>query len=116
MKKFLKAYHEYLNANRALVPDAAYIAASYPKGFDEQSHLRIPRMLNKLGGSIAWAMSISSMAYQAMRDSYKSDCVLFFKNKIAPLVRECSAGLVDLDIKGKAKLDQIDAYLTNGGA
>jgi len=115
MKKFLKAYYAYLSDNRALVPDAAYIAASYPKGFDEQSHLRIPRMLNKLGGSIAWAMSISSMAYQAMRDSYKSDCVLFFKSKIAPLVRECSAGLVDLDIKGKVKLDQIDAYLTNGG-
>ncbi len=116
MKKFLKTYHDYVMANRALVPDDAYIATNYPKGFDAQSHLRIPRMLNKLGGSVAWAMSVSTAAYQGLRDSFKTDCVLFFKDEIAPLVRECSAGLVDLDIKGKVKLDQIDNYLSNGGA
>lgn len=115
MKKFLQAYLANLQATRSLVPSPEFIAQNYPKGFNEQSHLRIPRMLNKLGGSLAWAMAISQGNHSALRDMFKTDCLTFFRSKVAPVVRECSAGLVDLDVRGKAKLDEIDEFI-HGGA
>ncbi|OQB16610.1 MAG: hypothetical protein BWY14_01319 [Parcubacteria group bacterium ADurb.Bin192] len=72
-------------------------------------------MLNKLGGSLAWATAISQGNHAALRDMFKTDCLTFFRSKVAPVVRECSAGLVDLDVRGKAKLDEIDEFI-HGGA
>ena len=110
MKHFMSVYKAHIEKTRQLVPTEEYMAKNYPKGFYNNSHLKLPRLLNRLNGQLAWAVSLSPQRYRPIKDSFTKDCIDVFRRDIIPLIRECSAGLIDLThFSSKEKMDEVEA-------
>jgi len=107
--KFVNAYLNNLKTNRTLVPDDAYIAANYPKDYDRRSHMKLPRILNKINGQLSWAMSLAPERYAPMKNKLKTHAISVMKEQIMPLIKEITAGFIDLaSMANKQGMDEVE--------
>lgn len=106
--KFTQAYLQNLITNRTLVPTPEYIAEHYPEEYTKRSHLLFPRIINKINGRLAWAISISPARYKKMREKFQTEVIEVAEGKIYPLINEISSGFIDMGSnKSKEAMDEI---------
>ncbi len=110
--KFVKVYTAHLNNSRTMVPTDEYIAQNYPKSYDKRSHMRLPRILNKINGKLAWAISLSPERYSPLKQKLLNEAIGPMKSQIMPMIKEITAGFVDLaSMASRQGMDDIESML-----
>jgi len=111
--KFVNAYKNWLTTTKAIAPTETYVSENYPKGYASNSHLKAPRIINKINGKLAWGVAVSREKYAPLKAEFNEKFVNVFRNEIYPLIKEYSVGLINMaDMSSRSAMDDVDALFS----